>query len=112
MNTQKTINKDVIKHIRAVESSLKNSLNYDEFNCYHYAKMLDKTNCENLLSECVLSKYCISIYNKFIYPMYIYIEFTNNFLSYNCFAEHMNLTVDTAKQLINNGRAILNCINN
>lgn len=105
------ITKQQITHIRTVEASLLGSQKVDRSNSYHNIKMLNKVACLSALNDCVLSKYCKSIYTRFIYPIYMYLEYTNNFLTYESFAEHMKISVDKAKRIVNTGASILETIN-
>ena len=105
------INKSVIKHMRLIESSLFESLDVDQYNSEHSIRLLNKNKCKLLLKDCTLSKYCISIYLRYLYPVYFYIEFTNNFLNVSVFSEYMDLSIDQCNELIENGKQILNVIN-
>lgn len=111
------INKDVIQHIRAIEAKLKEELSYDECNSFDIAKMFHKQMCYDVLKDCVLSKYCISIYEKYIFPVYVYLDYVNNYLTIDKFLIDYNnnqlieLDKKQVKQLIDNGKTILNTIN-
>lgn len=105
------INKDVIKHIRAIESALINELKINKYNSDHNIRMLNINKCSDILSTCVLSKYCISVYKKYIYPVYFYLEYRNNFLTYEKFSAYTQKDVDVCKKLVESGKQILNTIN-
>lgn len=106
------INKDVKKHIRAVESKLFEELQIDTNDqSAPYYKLLNVDRCSDILSDCVLSKYCISIYKKYIMPMYFYIEYANNYLTVEKIASDYSLPACNMEQLINTGKTILNTIN-
>ena len=105
------INKDVIQHIRAIESKLLEELQIDinDQSAWH-VKLLNVDQCESILSECVLSVYCISIYKKYIYPLYFYLNYSNNYLTIEKIASDLGVTFSHAQLVINNGRDILNTI--
>jgi len=105
------INKDVVKYIRAIEASLIESQSIDLNNCYHTAKFLNVEQCKDSLKHCVLSKYCISVYLKYILPMYFYIEYINNYLTIEKIASDQGIPACNAEQLIAKGKEILNTIN-
>lgn len=105
------INKDVIKHIRTIESFLIIELKIDVYNSGHSSRILDVNRCTNLLNTQVLSTYGISVYKKYMYPVYFYLEFTNNFVTYEWFSAHMRKSVDVCKKLVESGKQILSSIN-
>lgn len=91
----------------SVEDALVSSLNIDIDNSYSVSKFLNKTMCHSALIECVCPKYCISIYDQFIYPVYCYLEYTNNFLTVSRFAEWYGVDEDEAHTLIECGKQVL-----
>lgn len=99
---------EVIKHIRAVEASLLDSLDYDQYNSEHIVRLLNIKKCNSLLSNCVLPAYCQSIYINFVYPIYAYLEYTNNFLTIERFNSYMQKDMQSS---VDAGREILDLIN-
>lgn len=91
----------------SVEAVLVSSLNIDIDNSVSVSKFLNKTMCHATLIECVCPKYCISIYDQFIYPVYCYIEYINNFLTFDRFALWFGVADYQAKDLIECGKQIL-----
>lgn len=103
--------KDIIKHIRTIEASLIESQNVDIHNCYHTVKMLNVISCKNSLKDCVLSVYCQSIYDRFIYPIYFYLEYANNWLTLDNFSIYIDKSIEECRSIIEEGKNILNSIN-
>ena len=102
------LNQNTCEHFHSVESSLYASLNADRNNTMHTALFLDKRNCMAHLSECVSPSYVQAIYNDFIYPVYVYLECVNNYLSIGKFCDDHNFTQDQALNLIELGKKVLN----
>ena len=91
----------------SVEAVLVSSLNIDIANSEHLSKFLNKNMCHFALIECVCPKYCISIYDQFIYPVYCYLEYINNFLTVSRFAEWYGVDEEEVHTLIECGKQIL-----
>jgi O-glycosyl hydrolase len=102
------LNQNTCEHFHSVESALYASLNADRNNTIHTALFLDKRNCMVHLSECVASSYVQAVYNDFIYPVYVYLEWANNYLSIGKFCEDHKFTEKQALKLIALGKKILN----
>jgi hypothetical protein len=95
--------------IKAIELNIKATFNYDEFNTYHIKSiMLNELKVFNHLNEMVLPNYVKRLYKSFIYPMYFYLEFTNNYLTVEKIANDYGLGLDTTQALILKGRGTIN----
>jgi hypothetical protein len=105
------ITKSIEKSFRSIEALLHAELDYDQHNSEHIVKMLNKKKCEKILSTCVLNKYCTMIYNDLVYPIYMYLEYVNNFLTSRRFADYLELDHDHAKEMIILGKKYLDEIN-
>jgi hypothetical protein len=105
------ITKEIKKSFTSIEALLHAELDYDQHNSEHIVKLLNKAECEKILSTCVLNKYCTMIYNDIIYPVYMYIEYTNNFLTIDCFATYMNIELEAAQDSIGIGASYLDKLN-
>ena len=104
----KTLNQNICEHFHQVESKLYESLNADRNNTMHTALFLDKRNCKAHLSDCVAASYIQSIYEDFIYPVYAYLEWVNNYLTLEKFCRDHGFKEKQALKLIDLGKNILN----
>lgn len=93
--------------IRKIESSLKESLNYDQYNVFDIGKMLNQNVCNKYLTDCVTSNYCKHLYISFIYPVYFYLEYVNCYLTIDKIAEHYEYDHSDAQTMINDGKNII-----
>jgi hypothetical protein len=105
------ITKEIKKSFRSIEALLHAELDFDQDNSEHIARLLNKAKCEEILSNCVLNKYCTIIYNDIIYPVYMYLEYINNFLTVDRFAGCMGVSSEDAQDYIVQGASYLNELN-
>ncbi len=105
-----TLTKEQAIDIRSVERSLKEALDYDEYNSGHYVKFLNQKSCNNFCSWMVCPCHAQSLYVSFVYSMYFYIEYTNNYLNISTIAEHYNLEVEIAQTIVDEGRATIDAL--
>jgi len=96
------IDKMTAKYIRNVECILIESRSVDVDNCYHIAKMMHTRRCINDL-DLLFNK---GIYTKYVYPLYCYIEYINNFLTLERFASVSEINYMEAQSLVNTGREV------
>ena len=97
--------------IRSIETSVKFNLNYDENNCFHIGKiMLNEKRIANHLNNYIAPNYIKSLYNAFIYPMYFYLEYRNNYLTVAKIAEHYEIEEDIANVFIETGKNVINSL--
>jgi hypothetical protein len=94
--------------IRKIESKLKESLNFDQYNSFHISKLLNEKVCNQHLDDCVAPNYCKHLYVSFIYPIYFYLEYTNCYLTVDKIAEHYGYESNDAQNMINEGDKIIN----
>ena len=96
------IDKMTAKYIRNVECILIESRSVDVDNCYHIAKMMRTHKCINDL-DLLFNQ---GIYKKYVYPLYCYIEYINNFLTVERFASVSEINYEYAQELVNIGREV------
>lgn len=95
--------------IRTLETNVKFNLNFDDTNCFHIGKiMLNEKRITNHLNNYVCPNYIKALYNSFIYPMYFYLEYTNNYLTVERIAEHYKIEEDIANVFIETGKNVIN----
>lgn len=107
------------QHFRDVESLLIGELHIDKDDSFHIARMLNCFKCLQILETCVLPVYCKKIYTDLVYPVYLYLEYSNNYLSLktmindrDCFGyDSVDEALPEIEQLVSKGRAILNGLN-
>ena len=105
------ISKEQAQDIRSLETNVKFNLNYDENNCYHIGKiMLNESRIKNHLNNYVMPNRTKFLYNTFIYPMYFYLEYTNNYLTVAAIAEHYEIEKDIASVFIETGKNVINSL--
>ena len=105
------ITKEIKKSFRSIEALLMEELNYDQHNSEHIVRLLNKAKCEEILFNCVLNKYCTIIYNDIIYPVYMYLEYVNNFLTVDRFASYIGISSEAAQDYIGIGASYLDKLN-
>jgi len=105
------ITKEIKKSFRSIEALLMAELDYDQHNSEHVVRLLNKAKCEDILSTCVLNQYCTTIYNDLIYPIYMYLEYVNNFLTVDRFASYRGISSEDAQDYIVQGASYLNELN-
>lgn len=102
------LNQNTCEHFHSVESALYASLNADRNNTMHTALFLDRRNCLAHLSECSVPSYVQAIYTDFVYPVYAFLEYANNYLSIGKFSEDHGFTEEQALIITAKGKKILN----
>jgi hypothetical protein len=106
-----TITKEIKKSFISIEALLMAELDYDQHNSEHIVRLLNKAKCEDILSTCVLNQYCTTIYIDLVYPIYMYLEYINNFLTVDCFAAYMDIELEAAQDYIGIGASYLDKLN-
>ena len=106
-----SLSKEQAQDIRAIEIKVKDALSFDDNNTFDIGrKMLREKLTNAALIDCVASKYCIKMYNTFIYPMYFYLEYTNNYLTVTKIAEHYEIEENIANVFIETGKNVINSL--
>tara|TARA_R110000744_G_scaffold380568_1_gene503213 strand:- start:1706 stop:2068 length:363 start_codon:yes stop_codon:yes gene_type:complete len=106
-----SLSKEQAQDIRSLDVSIKFNLNFDKNNCYHIGKiMLNENRVNNHLYNYVMPKHARHLYDAFIYPMYFYLEYTNNFLTVDRIAEHYEIEADIASVFIETGKNVINSL--
>ena len=84
------INAQIVKTVRAIEALLKS----EDINPLHTEKAL------SCLSGCVLPNHVKAVYTSHVRPLHVYLDYFNNFISVESFAEHHSITVKQAELVI------------
>lgn len=101
------LNQNICEHFHQVESKLFESLNIDKNSAYQYGMLLDKKNCLKHLDGCVAASYVQKIYLDLVYPVYVYLDWINNYLTIEKFCSDTCLYNSLALELINKGKKII-----
>lgn len=107
----KMLTPEKIEHIRELESTLKQCLDFDETNSFDIAKMLNKEDVINILKDRLFKVYAWRLYDTYLYPIYAYLEYTNNYLTMQKFALDYGFEGSFASSLITEGKNRLDQLN-
>jgi len=95
------------KYIRSTENHLIRILKVDIHNCFHTARLMNIKKCFKAIALNVTPPvFHQSVYSAYVYPLYCYLEYLNNFISLQHFADCSNLHLQNAQDLINVGREV------
>ena len=105
------LNNNQIKSIRAVESMLIKSLEIDLSNTFHLSRMLNSGQVIAALKDSSKRAFNWSLYVEFIRPIYLYLEYVNNYLSLSKMSQHRDTNEDLLYETIQKGKAVVNALN-
>lgn len=117
MKTQLSLTKTDFNNARELETILISKLNIDVNNTFETIEMIRKYNkIEPLLSIVMFPSYCQALYEEIVFPVYVYIEYTNNYLTTSKMFEHLECLdlfedEEQLKSYIDKGRTMLNLWN-